>query len=40
MIRAYVVAFGFVSFRIIDAALEAAHLGTRQERGDMSAWLC
>ena len=40
MIRAYVVTFGFVTFRVIDVALTAAHFGTAQERGDMSAWLC
>lgn len=40
MVRAFVVTFGFVAFRIIDVALGAAHLGTRQGRGDMSAWLC
>ncbi|MDB5425176.1 MAG: hypothetical protein JWQ29_2592 [Phenylobacterium sp.] len=40
MIRAYVVTFGFVTFRIIDTTLSAADLGSPKERGDMAAWLC
>lgn len=40
MIRSYVVTFGFVFFRMLFSALEAAEVGTLPERLAASAWFC
>jgi uncharacterized membrane protein len=40
MIRAYVVTFGFVTFRIIVEALAVAGLGNAREQIALAAWLC
>jgi hypothetical protein len=38
MIRSYVVTFAFVTFRIIQPALQAAHVGTIYEQLAVAAW--
>ena len=40
MVRSYVVTTGFVSFRIFQAVLEQAGVGTRLEQLAISAWFC
>ena len=40
MIRSYVVMFGFVTFRVLYVALQAAHVGTQQEQLGVAAWFC
>jgi len=40
MIRSYVVTFAFVTFRIIQPALQAAHIGTPLEQLAAAAWAC
>jgi hypothetical protein len=40
MIRSYVVTFAFVTFRVIQPALQAAHIGTPLEQLAVSAWAC
>jgi hypothetical protein len=40
MIRSYVVMFAFVTFRVLDVALQAAHVGTTQEQLGLSSWFC
>ena len=39
MIRSYVVMFGFVTFRVLESALEIAKAGTITERMTAAAWL-
>ena len=40
MIRSYVVTFAFVTFRVIQPALQAAHIGTPLEDLALAAWAC
>lgn len=40
MIRSYVVTFAFVTFRVIQPALQAAHVGTIYEQLAVAAWAC
>jgi hypothetical protein len=40
MIRSYVVTFAFVTFRVIQPALYAAHIGTPLEQLAFTAWAC
>jgi hypothetical protein len=40
MIRSYVVTFAFVTFRVIQPALQAAHVGTELEQLAVAAWAC
>jgi uncharacterized membrane protein len=40
MIRSYVVTFAFVTFRVIQPALDAAHIGTPLEQLAAAAWAC
>ena len=40
MIRSYVVTFAFVTFRVIQPALQAAHVGTVFEELAFAAWAC
>jgi hypothetical protein len=40
MIRSYVVTFAFVTFRVIQPALQAAHVGTELEQLAVTAWAC
>ena len=40
MIRSYVVTFAFVTFRVIQPALDAAHIGTPLEQLAVTAWAC
>jgi uncharacterized membrane protein len=40
MIRSYVVTFAFVTFRVIQPALQAAHIGTPLEQLALAAWAC
>lgn len=40
MIRSYVVTFGFVTFRAIQPALQAVHVGTVLEDIAFAAWAC
>lgn len=40
MIRSYVVTFAFVTFRVIQPALAAAHVGTLTEDLAAAAWAC
>jgi len=40
MIRSYVVTFAFVTFRIIQPAVQAAHIGTPFEQLAVAAWAC
>lgn len=40
MIRSYVVTFAFVTFRVIQPALYAAHIGTPLEQLAVTAWAC
>jgi hypothetical protein len=40
MIRSYVVTFAFVTFRLIQPALQAAHIGTPLEQLAATAWAC
>jgi Predicted membrane protein (DUF2306) len=40
MIRSYVVTFAFVTFRVIQPALQAAHIGTPLEQLAVAAWAC
>ena len=40
MIRSYVVTFAFVTFRVIQPALYAAHIGTPLEQLAVAAWAC
>jgi hypothetical protein len=40
MIRSYVVTFAFVTFRVIQPALQAAHIGTPLEQLAAAAWAC
>jgi predicted membrane protein DUF2306 len=40
MIRSYVVTFAFVTFRVIQPALYAAHIGTPLEQLAAAAWAC
>lgn len=40
MIRSYVVTFGFVFFRMLFTALQAAQVGTEAEQLGASAWFC
>ena len=40
MIRSYVVTFAFVTFRVIQSALQAAQIGTPLEQLAVAAWAC
>jgi hypothetical protein len=40
MIRSYVVTFAFVTFRVIQPALQAGHIGTPLEQLAVAAWAC
>jgi uncharacterized membrane protein len=40
MVRSYVVTFAFVTFRVIQPALQAAHIGTPPEQLALAAWAC
>jgi Predicted membrane protein (DUF2306) len=40
MIRSYVVTFAFVTFRVIQPALQAARIGTELEQLAVAAWAC
>ena len=40
MIRSYVVTFAFVTFRVIQPTLQAAHIGTPLEQLAAAAWAC
>ena len=40
MIRSYVVTFAFVTFRVIQPALQAGHVGTPAEQLAVAAWAC
>jgi hypothetical protein len=40
MIRSYVMTFAFVTFRVIQPALQAAHVGTIDEQFAVAAWAC
>jgi uncharacterized membrane protein len=40
MIRSYVVTFGFVTFRALVTALQAAGVGTQVEQISIAAWFC
>ena len=40
MVRSYVVTFGFVTFRILWSALQAAGIGTLHEQLAASSWFC
>lgn len=40
MIRSYVVTFAFVTFRVIQPSLQAAHVGTVYEQLAVAAWAC
>jgi hypothetical protein len=40
MIRSYVVTFAFVTFRVIQPALQAAQIGTELEQLAVTAWAC
>jgi hypothetical protein len=40
MIRSYVVTFAFVTFRVIQPALQAANIGTLYEDLTVAAWAC
>lgn len=40
MIRSYVVTFAFVTFRVIQPALQASHIGTPLEDLAFAAWAC
>ena len=40
MIRSYVVTFAFVTFRVIQPALQAAQIGTPLEQLAVAAWAC
>ena len=40
MIRSYVVTFAFVTFRVIQPALQAAEIGTPLEQLAVTAWAC
>jgi Predicted membrane protein (DUF2306) len=40
MIRSYVVTFAFVTFRVVQPALQAARIGTELEQLTVSAWAC
>ena len=40
MIRSYVVTFAFVTFRVIQPALQAAKVGTELEQLAVAAWAC
>jgi hypothetical protein len=40
MIRSYVVTFAFVTFRVVQPALAAAHIGTPPEQLAAAAWAC
>jgi hypothetical protein len=40
MIRSYVVTFAFVTFRVIQPTLQAAHVGTPLEQLAAAAWAC
>jgi len=40
MIRSYVVTFAFVTFRVIQPSLQAAHIGTPSEQFTVAAWAC
>ena len=40
MIRSYVVTFAFVTFRVIQPALQAAHIGSPLEQLAAAAWAC
>ena len=40
MIRSYVVTFAFVTFRVIQPALQAAQIGTPLEQLAVTAWAC
>jgi len=40
MIRSYVVTFAFVTFRVMQPALQAAHIGTPLEQLAATAWAC
>ena len=40
MIRSYVVTFAFVTFRVIQPALQAARIGTELEQLAAAAWAC
>jgi Predicted membrane protein (DUF2306) len=39
MIRSYVVTFGFVTFRVLDEAMDIARMGSVLERKAVAAWL-
>jgi hypothetical protein len=40
MIRSYVVTFGFVTLRVIQAALMAAGIANEDDSVAVAAWLC
>jgi hypothetical protein len=40
MIRSYVVTFAFVTFRVIQPGLQAAHIGTPLEQLAAASWAC
>ena len=40
MVRSYVVTFAFVTFRLSDDAMRAAHILTENERSNILAWAC
>jgi len=40
MIRSYVVTFAFVTFRVVQPALQAAQIGTPLEQLALAAWAC
>ena len=40
MIRSYVVTFAFVTFRVIQPLVQAAHVGTLYEQLAVAAWAC
>ncbi len=40
MIRSYIVTFGFVTFRLLVGALQAADVGTLREQLAAASWFC
>lgn len=40
MVRSYVVTFAFVTFRVVQPALQAGHIGTELEQLAFAAWAC
>jgi hypothetical protein len=40
MVRSYVVTFAFVTFRLVDDSMRAAHLLGDEERSKLLAWAC